>query len=324
MNEDWLRPVLSYLDGASILEECSWQGWTILPVSGGANNLIYRLRGYGRDCALKFTIRDVRRRAWREYQALALLELSGFDLAPRPMALDETSYRQPLVVQSWLAGRILDGPPQLDEDWEGMAAHYAAIHSLRGADHPAVLEPAVLNILNCESGIRLVFEHAGRIPLECQPHSLQNLLKKLAAWASPSWPEPTLVLCRSDPNWRNFIWGNRDCQSVDWENSGWGDAAFEIADLLTHPAYEYVSEERKEQFVRQYAARSPDPEIRIRVQGLCVILYAWWVARLARYLYEIPRGLDNRLVAQSPGWQEEMQAKYDRYLQRSLSSLDPE
>jgi hypothetical protein len=25
--------------------------------------------------------------------------------------------------------------------------------------------------------------------------------------------------------------------SVDWENSGWGDAAFEIADMMTHPAY---------------------------------------------------------------------------------------
>jgi hypothetical protein len=48
---------------------------------------------------------------------------------------------------------------------------------------------------------------------------------------------------------------------------------------------------------------------------------AWWVARIARYLYEIPRGLDARLVSRPPGWQEEMQAKYARYLRRALSSL---
>jgi hypothetical protein len=40
----------------------------------------------------------------------------------------------------------------------------------------------------------------------------------------------------------------------------------------------------------------------------------WWLARLARYLYQIPLQLDERLVGWSPGWQEDLQAKYDHYL----------
>jgi len=41
----------------------------------------------------------------------------------------------------------------------------------------------------------------------------------------------------------------------------------------------------------------------------------WWVARLARMLYEAPRGGDQRLVTRPDGWLEDIRQKYGRYLE---------
>ncbi len=52
-----------------------------------------------------------------------------------------------------------------------------------------------------------------------------------------------------------------------------------------------------------------------RIGVYCKILAVCWVVRLFRYLYEVPRGLDRRLVAPAAGWQADIQAKYEHYLQ---------
>ena len=52
----------------------------------------------------------------------------------------------------------------------------------------------------------------------------------------------------------------------------------------------------------------------VRIQTYCQILVVWWVLRLARYLYELPRGLDRRLVGWSAGWEADIEAKYRHYL----------
>jgi hypothetical protein len=44
------------------------------------------------------------------------------------------------------------------------------------------------------------------------------------------------------------------------------------------------------------------------------LMLFWWAARLARSLYEIPRGGDARLVERPAGWAEDTRAKYERYL----------
>ena len=39
-----------------------------------------------------------------------------------------------------------------------------------------------------------------------------------------------------------------------------------------------------------------------------------WVARLVRYLYEVPAGLDARLTPWAEGWEENIRRKYAHYL----------
>lgn len=77
------------------------------------------------------------------------------------------------------------------------------------------------------------------------PSVLHRLISDLQSAAFPAWPPSQLTLCRVDPNLRNFVRRPDGWLSVDWENSGWGDPAFEIADLLAHPTCLVVTGERR-------------------------------------------------------------------------------
>lgn len=42
--------------------------------------------------------------------------------------------------------------------------------------------------------------------------------------------------------------------------------------------------------------------------------FCWWLVRWAHYLYEVPRGLDPRLVERADDWQAQAERHYHRYL----------
>ena len=163
---------------------------------------------------------------------------------------------------------------------------------------------------------------------------MMALLARFETWNPPEWVPAPISLCHVDPNWRNFI--RRPSHepgathfkcvapciaSVDWENSGWGDPAFEIADLMTHPAYESVPAARWEWVIGQYADQrartAQDMTAAIRIRTYFAVMLMWWVIRWARYLYEVPRGLDERLVARPENWLEETEQKAARFIMRA-------
>jgi hypothetical protein len=159
------------------------------------------------------------------------------------------------------------------------------------------------------------------VPKKAQPASLQRLLRRFEKTHFSEWPAVPPALCRVDPNHLNFIrrpglWG-----SVDWENSGWGDPAFEIADLMTHPAYLTVPASHWGWVVESYGQLTNDPAAAHRIRTYHQVMLVWWVARLARYLYEVPQGLDERLVQRPAEWLADIQAKYERYLKLAEGRL---
>ncbi|MCL4506095.1 MAG: aminoglycoside phosphotransferase family protein [Chloroflexi bacterium] len=314
---DSLVPLLDHLAADPPRGETAWQGWRIAPVAGGANNLLYRATGDGGDYAIKFTVRDERRRALREYTALKALRQAGLTIAPRAVWLDEARYRQPVVVQTWLEGEGLTAPPACDADWYALLEHYCAIHAVTPEHTSVDIGDAVLNLAGGAAGKRLVQEHAARLPVAAQPDSLRTVLAWIESWTPPEWDAPPRALCRVDANWRNFIRRPAGWASVDWENSGWGDPAFEIVDLITHPAYADVPVSRWEPLCADYAEMRRDTSAVQRIRTYTTIMRVWWVVRGARYLYEAPRGLDARLVSRPDDWLEDMRRKYDQFVARA-------
>jgi hypothetical protein len=83
---------------------------------------------------------------------------------------------------------------------------------------------------------------------------------------------------------------------------------------MTHPAYLDVPASQWEWVVDLYCQLTGDLTARPRINTYYRVMLVWWVARLARYLYETPRGLDKRLVQRPANWLAEMQAKYEYYV----------
>jgi aminoglycoside phosphotransferase (APT) family kinase protein len=316
-----LVPLLDHLAVATPAAH-EWHGWRIRPVGGGANNLIYRATDAEHDLAIKWAIRDARDRAGREYAALTALRAAGLNLAPAPLWLERERYAQPVVVQEWLDGAVSPNPPAGEAEWRALLDHYLAIHTLVRARAAEPRQPAVLNMDSAAAGRAAIEQQLACIPLPERLPDLLALVQKLDEVHFPQWGAPPLALCRVDPNTRNFVRRAGAWASVDWENSGWGDPAFEIADLIAHPAYAGVPPARWEWLIGAYCAARGELAVAQRIRAYHLLMLAWWVVRLARTLYEVPRGGDQRLAARPAGWQAETNALYRRYLALASTALD--
>lgn len=299
-----------------------FQNWHSQQIEGSANNLLYRTINKTNDLAIKFTIRDARRRAWREHQALLALQEAAPGLAPRPIWLDENSYPFPVVIQSWESGIVTADPPQSDQEWEQLITHYATSARVTPQKTAAFLATAVMNFTSIPHAHQLIQKQLDSIPALERPHSLQNLLARLNAFPQRPCPQPdTLTLCRNDSNTLNFIRRPDHWLSVDWENSGWGDPAFEIVDMICHPQYASVAPERWSWVIALYGTLSGDETAVHRIQAYTPLMLVWWVARLARAGYEVPRGLDQRLAERPSDWAIRNQALYEQYVDLATTAL---
>lgn len=299
-----------------------FHNWQFAQISGSANNLLYRAISSTADLAIKFTIRDARRRAYREYQALLALQQAEANLAPQPILLDESSYPLPVVVQSWISGEVKAEPPRTDADWQKLVDHYAQIAQVTPERVTVPIDTAVMNFTSISHAYQQIQQQLANIPPTDLPNSMQKLLADLSsAPLPPCPPAPSLTLCRNDSNSLNFIRRPYGWLSVDWENSGWGDPAFEIADVICHPRYASMSNERWQWVMHLYGELSGDETAVKRIQIYTPLMLVWWAARLVRASYEVPRGLDERLVARPSDWQAQNQALFERYVQLAATTL---
>ncbi|HET8632417.1 MAG TPA: aminoglycoside phosphotransferase family protein [Thermomicrobiales bacterium] len=317
-----LDPVLMFLAEDAPEAATEWRGWRVAPVGGGANNRLYRVTRGRDDLAVKFTIADDRDRAGREYAALMALRGAGLAIAPEPVLLARERYGRPVVVQTWLAGRVADEPPASDAAWGALLDHLAAVHTVTPAGTSLALPAAMLTARDAAEARRRIAEELARIPADAQPPTLRTLVARAERATFPAWPAPPLTLCRCDPNTSNFVRRDGPWASVDWENAGWGDPAFELADLLTHPKYRAVSSDRWDWVIEEYCRRLADPALATRIRAYAHLLLVWWAVRCARFLHDVPRGLDQRLAARPADWLGTMQAQYDAYLRRAHAALD--
>ena len=316
-DEPALRRLLERLDSTPQPEEGRWHGWQICRIRGGRNNLLYRVTAAGCDLACKFTMNDGRDRAGHEFMALTALRQAGLDVAPEPVLLDRTTFNQPVVVQTWLASET-GSVPETDEDWQAMARHLASIHSVTPGNSGLNLPNCSIDARTAEQAKARLREQVALLPQPAQPEALRALVHRLDVVRFSDWDTAPVTLCRLDNNIANYVRRSGTWASVDWEYSGWGDPAFDVANLITHVEFRQVPHERWEWFVDRYCALLPDDETApARIRTYCEILLVWWVARLARYLHDIPSGRDQRLAVWPEGWREDINAKYAHYVRRA-------
>lgn len=324
--ETEISALVDFIEAARPVEPQQWGGWLVRPVSGGRNNLLFRVtQGAGkpgqRDLAVKLTRRDARDRAGREYHGLALLAAHAPGLAPQPCLLERDRWPQPVVVQTWMDGSPvaqLHGPP----DWLHLAEYYAAVHRLRPETvDPALaaqVRPSALTFFTAREGVDYVLAELDRLPAEGRPPGLDALATRLAETPFPQWPAPARVFGRCDPNIANFLWVKTDhaMASVDWENSGWLDPAFELGDLMTHPCYRVAASGEWQHYLSCCAALHPDdPHLVTRIRAFRAILLVRWAGIFARYWYErdYPQVGQNRLVALPEDWLQSLPGEYAYY-----------
>ncbi len=315
--ESAIRQLLNYLAGEPGFVDAWWSGWRIRRIGGGRNNLLYRATGPAGDLAVKFTVDDGRDRAGHEDCALRALRRAGLDVAPPPVLLDRTTYLRPVVVQGWLpgaAGLI----PRADDEWEGLVRHLVEVHRVTPETTDVPLPPCAIDVRTARQGQEVVGQQLALLPPAAQPPPLQTLARRLVTADFPEWPTAPVTLCRLDNNIANYICRSarrrKAWASVDWEYSGWGDPAFDVANLVTHVALMDVPAGRWDWFVDRYCALVEDETAPLRIQVYRQIMLAWWPVRLARYLHEIPAGTDQRLAAWPEGWRADIEAKYAHYL----------
>lgn len=316
-----IYPLLDFLIEGEPRAECMWKDWRITRITGGWNNLLYRATNDAHDLAIKFTRRDTRDRAGREFVALTALRETGLQIAPEPVMLAQNRYALPVVVQTWVAGEVSAAPPANDAEWMRLLEHYAAIHTLTPNKTVLDLPEAVVTMRSAEEGVSRVRDQLAWLPDHARPESLIALLAQFEQLEFPIWDKPRETFCRVDPNITNFLRRSDAWWSVDWENAGWGDPAFEIADLIVHPAYRDVKESRWDWVITHYCRRMNDAPMQVRIRAYRRIMLVWWVVRCARYLYDIPRGQDRRLAAYPAEWQADFQAKYAHYLNLAIQAM---
>lgn len=309
-----LHDLLSKLSNTKLTHPTTIGAWQIMPMTGGTNNLLYRAIGPEADVVIKWCIRDERQRAQREYDALAVLHAVQPGCAPIPITVDMERYRQPVVVQSYVPGVVYATSPETDDEWQSLIDCLVRIHQVHYRLGTPI-RPAVINAHSVVSARQLIQTQLDAIPFDEHPATLHELIRALDTTTIPELPPIPLVLCHVDSNHRNFVRTPDGVVAVDWENSGWGDPAFEIAELIAHPAYLTVPDARWQWVIDAYCRSYDDPQaMRQRIETHVRIYRVWWVARFARYLYDVPRQRDQRLVARDSNWLRDMQMKYDRYL----------
>lgn len=315
--------LLGYLHLSSPNHPHFWQEWFIERIFGGQNNLLYHARRDDQTFAVKFTRLDERGRASREFHTLWALQEAGLELAPVPYVLadgriDNQFDGRQAVIQSWLDGSVSPSLPDSPAVWGYLLDHVLAVHTVQPMDTAVPLPPATLRATHPRELLGFLQQRAGALPHNANLEPVSALLSCLEKWAFADWSVPSLALLHCDPNLLNFVRRPSGWLAVDWENSGWGDPALEIADLMAHAAFMDVPSETWRWLVQTVADRWQDDTAVTRVWAYYPFILTFWVVIFTQGMYELANDIPNtRLAPRPPDWAETIPIKYNHYLNRA-------
>jgi len=251
------------------------------------SNRLYDVRARGRHLVAKVFLRVETEplAPVREFQALQ--QLAPFAVAPQPVFYDPDV--APVVVYEFLEGEMWDRTRPRPEQLIQLAQVWSTFHRI----DPACLIPA--NEFS-QTGVLLtrieaVFAEYGQWVEQVFPQGRHaaalcfRLLDQLneVSRTLATLP-PVLSFCRLDARFANIIQRpDGRIGLVDWEDSGLGDAAFALVDMMLHVNQEdLLTREAWEQAFHPYLAEreKEDRGFRGRVHLYHTLIPALWLAVL--------------------------------------------
>lgn len=279
------------------IESFGANGWHLTRAPKGMNGIVYHAQhADGYDLAIKISKRDTRDRAGREYAATKALRESGHDICPRPLHLEREPAHLPgdVVISGWLPGHVLDRLPTSQDraGWQAILDGMSQSHSLTPEASPIPLQKAVMDVREPQDVLCYIDGWLERLPRgkvgTLHHDQLKRLVERVHAITLPRWIEPApvgLIQCDVNPN--NILLHNGKIRLIDWENSGWADPAFDLADLFAKPDVGNQITESHRAWLRAELGKllhdSSLPERSVIYERLLLV---WWTLRISGYLVE--------------------------------------
>lgn len=306
---------------------------TVQRVTGGANNALYRVEADGACYACKLCVADERHRAAQEYGALRLLRAAGLDIAPEPLWLDEscTVLPFPAVIYRWLPGTPLN-PPLGAGQLAALLDSFQRVHALRPGDLDSSLRDSWFHWFDFG---QYLAELEGFLKeygpwLATADQDGQDLCDRLARLVdgcaevvtasdvNPGREHMALGLCRVDPNLANAVWGEDDrLRWVDWEYSGWGDPALDLADLRWHAALAGLSVAQHRWLRDNYRRPAADEDFDRRLAVWDHILATRWPFLVLRWWWSQHHGPDRVRLTRPTIDPADLRARLVRFIERA-------
>ena len=310
------------------------RGVTVRRVTGGANNALYRVEAGGHQYACKLCVVDERQRARHEYGALRLLQAVGLDLAPQPLRLDESCavVPYPVVVYRWLPGAPL-GPALTTPQLAALIESIQHLHGIRPEEvEDRELPDAWFHWFDFaryldEIHSLLAEDGAWLAATDPQGQELRGRLARLVqdcadlvanTGADPRRERVPLCLCRVDPGLANALWcDDGRLRWVDWEYSGWGDPALDLADLRWHAALDQLSPAEHDWLRNSYRRPAGDDGFEARLRVWDRLLATRWAFRVLHSLRSKHHGPDREWLTQPATDAATLRALLIRFIERA-------
>ena len=215
----------------------------------------------------------------REWRALELLARYAPGLAPRPVR-EDLGADPPLIVMSVVPGEPLGTRPVSADQEDAIAAALACLHhaippSVLGTVERAPGSPQLLPGRIREMARACNAELLGSVPRRAYRAALAWLDSGGTERAASATGQPVLAPC--DPNLANQLWDGNSVRLVDFEASGRGDRATELADFVEHLTVWAHAGINAEAFLGRFDL---SPGEREQVLQLRRLFAAFWVMRL--------------------------------------------
>ncbi len=281
----------------------------LLPLTGGANNRVYRVEAGGQTLVVKAYFHhpaDPRDRLATEFAFLRFAWAHGLRCLPQPLASDPVRH---LAAYAWIPGRRLLPEELTAARISEALAFYAALNQPRSAPAAAALSAASEACFSLAAHVDTVerrLERLRRMPPETEIHQQALTFVETAVW--PLWrtvaaatrqraaalglaweaelPWADRRLSPSDFGYHNALLTADDhLRFIDFEYAGWDDPAKLVCDFFCQPAVP-VPARFWADFVDAVVADLADPALaRNRIGLLWPVYQLKWVGlRLNEFL----------------------------------------